>query len=133
MQISFVRSGGFAGALRTVRGTVNLKNDQPEITADAAYHRALAPDETQQLRAGADPAELCRAVEQIQKRTARSADLDHYHITVEAENGQKCDVDLNTSGSSNELEGVPPAVASFIRWVREESRKIQAHRAAAGR
>src|SRR5262249_26704814 len=82
MKISFARSGGFPGALRNVKGTINLENEQAEVSSDAAYHRTLTPDEAEQLRAGADPSELSQAVNQIASRTRRAADLEHYHISV---------------------------------------------------
>jgi len=131
MQITFVRSGGFPGALRNVRGTINLKDDGSEVSSDAAYHRILAPDETEQLRTGADPSELSLAAGQIAARTAKAADLDHYHITVKTKDGKSHDVDLNTSGASNELQGVSPAVVKLLRWVQEESQRILAHRSTA--
>ena len=129
MQITFARSGGFPGALRNVKGTINLEHDAADISSGAAYHRVLSPDETEQLRAGADPSELFQAASQIAARTAGAADLDHYHITVKTKDGETHAVDLNTSGASNELQGVSPAVVKLLRWVQEESQRILAHRA----
>jgi len=130
MQFTFSRSGGFAGAIRNVQGTVSFKNDGAEVTSETSYHRALANDEIEQLRAGADPAQLTKAAAQIAARTKGSADLDRYHITVQTEDGKSHNVDLSTSGASNELQGVAPATLAFIRWMSDESKKIQAHRAA---
>ena len=132
MQITFARSGGFPGAIRNVKGTINLENDVADVRSGAAYHRVLAADEAEQLRAGADPSELSHAARQIATRTAGAADLDHYHITVKTKDGKTHDVDLNTSGASNELEGVSPAVVKLLRWLQEESQRILAHRAAGG-
>ena len=55
MQISFVKSGGLSGAMTRVQGTINLKDGQPEINGDSAYHRELALPEIEMLRAGAEP------------------------------------------------------------------------------
>lgn len=132
MQISFVRSGGFPGALRNVKATINLKDDAPEVSSDAAYRRDLAADEAEQLRTGADPADLAKAARTIAARTSRSADLDHYHITVTTKDGKTHDVDFNTSGSSKELQDIPPAVVKLLRWLQEESQKILAHRVKGG-
>jgi hypothetical protein len=130
MQISFVRSGGFSGALRDVRATIHLDTDPFYVSSDPAYHRVLAPHEAEQLRAGADLSELSHAAKQIALRTSRAADLDHYRLTVKTADGKTCDIDLNTSGASNELQGVSPAVVKLLGWLREESKKIVAHRRA---
>jgi phosphohistidine phosphatase SixA len=129
VQITFVRSGGFAfPARRSVQGTIDLQDDHAEVSSEAAYHRVLAPDEAQQLRAGADPGELSKAAGQIAARTRGAADLDHYQITVKTKDGKTQDVSLNTSGASNELQGVSPAVAKLLRWLQEEAQRIQEHR-----
>jgi len=129
MQIIFSKSGGFSGALRNVKGTIELKSDVGQVSGDAAYHRDLASEEAADLRAGADPAVLSQAASRIAASAARgAADLDHYHITVKTEDGKTHDLDVNTSGASNELQGVSPAVAKLIRWVQEESQKILTHR-----
>lgn len=130
MQITFVKSGGFPGALRNVTATIELKEDQAEVTSDGGYRRVLTPDEAGRLRTGADPAELSRAARQIAARTAKSADLDHYQITVKTKDGKTTRVSLNTSLASNEVQGVSPAVVSFLRWLQEESQAILAHRVA---
>ena len=129
MQISFARSGGFAGAIRDVKATINLKNDEAEVSSGSAYHRVLTPDEAEQLRAAADPAALSDAAAKIAIRTARSADLDHYHISVTTKDGKTHEVDLKTSGATNELQDVSPAMAKLVRWLQAESQKILAHRA----
>jgi hypothetical protein len=128
MEISFVKSGGFPGALRTVRATVKLDVDPPYVSSDPAYHRVLTPHEVEQLRAGANPSELSHAASQIALRTRRAADLDHYHISIKTEDGRTYDTDLNTSGASNELQDVSPAVVQLLGWLREESQRILAHR-----
>jgi len=129
VQITFVRSGGFAfPARKAVTGTIDLHNDQGEVSSEAAYHRVLAPDEAEQLRAGADPAELSKAAGQIAARTRGAADLDHYQIAVTTKDGKTHDISLNTSGASNELQDLPPAAAKFLRWVQQEAQRIQQHR-----
>ena len=130
VQITFVRSGGFAGAARQpVRGTIELKDDQADVSAEGGYHRSLAPEETAQLRAGAaDPSALDKAKHQIGARTRGAGDLDNYLITVKTKDGKTHNVSLNTSGSSTELQDVSPAVAQLLRWLRDETKKIQAQR-----
>jgi hypothetical protein len=129
MQISFVKSGGFAFfPKKTVKGTVTLKDDAAEVTSDAAYHRTLGRDETEALRTGADPSELQKAIAQITgNQKAGAADMDHYHITVTTKDGKSHDLDLNTSLSSNELRGVSPGVVKLLRWIQDEAQKIKAH------
>ena len=128
MEISFVRSGGFAGRIRKVSGTIKLQDHGASVSSDSsAYHRALAPDEADQIRAGADPSTLLQAAKQLTTRPG-AADLDHYHITVKTKDGKSHDVDLNTSGSSKEMEGVSPAVVKLLRWLQEEAQKISTAR-----
>jgi broad specificity phosphatase PhoE len=129
VQITFVRSGGFAFPARnSVKGTIDLHDDQAEVSSEGAYHRVLTPDEAQQLRAGADPAELSKAAGQIAARTRGAADLDQYQITVTTKDGKTHDISLNTSGASNELQDVSPAAAKLVRWVQQEAQRIQEHR-----
>lgn len=132
VQITFVRSGGSAfPARRSVKATVDLHDDCAEVSSEAAYHRVLAADEAQQLRAGADPAELLKAAGQIAAQTRGAADMDQYQIAVRTEDGKTHDVTLSTSGASNELKGVSPAVAKLLRWVQNEAQRIQEHRTSA--
>ena len=128
MQITFARSGGFPGALRNVKGTIQLENGQGVLTSDGSYRRDLTPAETSQIRAGADPEELAKAARKIAARTARSADLDHFEINVTTKDGKSRRISLNSSLSSNELQGVPPEVISFLRWLQEAAQAILTHR-----
>jgi hypothetical protein len=129
VQITFVRSGGFAfPARKPVKGMIDLHDDRGEVSSEAGYHRVLASDETEQLRDGADPAELSKAAGQIAARTRGAADLDHYQIAVTTKDGKVHDISLNTSGASNELQDVSPAVAKLLRWVQQEAQRIQEHR-----
>ncbi len=129
VQITFTRSGGFAfPARKSVKGTIDLHDDRAEVSSDATYHRVLAPDEAEELRAGADPAELSKAAGQIAARTRGAADLDHYQIAITTKDGKTHDVSLNTSGASNELQDVSPAVAKLLRWVQQEAQRIQQYR-----
>ncbi len=129
MQITFTRSGGFLGAARrSVKGTINFADDGADVSSEASYHRTLAPGEAEQLRAGADPSELAKAAGQIAARTRGAGDLDYYQIAVKTKDGKTHDISLNTSGASNELQDVSPAVAKFLRWLQEEAQRIQSHR-----
>jgi hypothetical protein len=126
MEISFIKSGGFAGAMTRVQGTIHL-NDGPKVTGDSAYNRTLAPNESEAIRAGAEPSLLSQAASQISAKQAKGkgvGDLEHYAISVKTSDGKVHDVSLNTSGSSAEMEGVPPATAQFLRWLQQEAQKI---------
>jgi len=131
MQISFVRSGGFGYPLRkAIKGTIDLKNDAAEVSSGAAYHRSLAPQEAEQLRTSIDPVELDKASKQIaSNRKGGAADLDDYHITITAKDGQSHDVHLSMSPDSHELQGVSPDVANLLRWIQHEAQKIKTHSA----
>ncbi len=130
MQISFVRSGGlFYSARNAIKGTIDLKDDGADVSSDAAYHRALTPGEAEELRGGADPAELEKASQQIaSQRPAGAADLDDYQITVTGKDGKSHEVHLNLSPDPKELQGVAPATANLLRWIQREADKMKAHR-----
>ena len=128
MRITFARGGGFAAPLRPkVSGTINLGDNGSEVSSNSTYHRALAPEEVEQIRAGADPSELTRAERQVAANTSGAGDLDHYVITVTTKDGQTHEISLNMSGAPNEMKNVSPATSKFLTWVRNEVRKIQAH------
>lgn len=130
MQITFQRGGGIGATLRPkVKGIIRLKDDASEVTSDSdsTYHRTLAPDEVDHIRAGADPTELTRAKQQVAANTAKSGDLDFYTISVTTKDGKTHTVDLNMSGTSAEMKNVSPAASKFLDWVRNEIRQIQAH------
>ena len=133
MQISFVRSGGlFYSARKAVKGTVHLKDEGAEVSSDTTYHRSLAPTEADELRSGADPAELDKASKQIaNQRKGGAADMDDYQITITTQDGKSHQVHLNLSPDPKELQGISPATADFLRWIQREADKIKAHRVTA--
>jgi hypothetical protein len=130
MKIDFVKSGGFAGALRNVQGTIQLTDEGAEVTAPGGYHRELAPEESKDIRAAtANPAVLTQAAEAIQSRGRGAADMDQYQITVTTDDGKTHAVDLNTAGGP-ELQAASPGASNLIRWIRQESKNILSHRTA---
>jgi len=123
MRVDFVKSGGYTGMIGRVAGTINFQNDHADVSSGNNYKRQLAPEEGS--RARVDPAELEQFANEMRTRTSRSADLDHYHVTMTTEDGKTHNIDFNSSGASNELQGLPTGAVSFVRWLREESTKIR--------
>src|SRR5207249_4858856 len=115
--------------LRRVNGIIDFKDQGADVSSDAKYHRSLSSDEAEQLRAGAEPLQLSQAAGQIAARTAQARDIDHYQITITTKDGKTHNVELNTSGASNELQGVSPEVVKLLHWLQDESQKILQHRA----
>src|SRR5262249_8717557 len=77
MRITFARGGGFAAPLRPkVSGIINLGDNGSEVSSNSTYRRTLAPEEVEQIRAGADPSELTRAERQVAANTSGAGDLD---------------------------------------------------------
>ncbi len=125
MEISFVKSGGIAGPMTRVQGTIHFKDTAAEVTGDAAYSRQLAQDEAEMLRAGADPNALKQTASQLAARQSSSrgaADMDHYTITIKTADGKTQNITLNSSGGSE--PGVAPATAKFLSWLQRESQNI---------
>src|SRR5580765_4684852 len=91
MEISFVKSGGLAGPMTRVQGTIRFKDNTAEVTGDASYHRQLTQDETALLRAGADPQTLTRAATSLsaQQSAGRGmGDVDHLTIKIKTADGK---------------------------------------------
>jgi broad specificity phosphatase PhoE len=127
MQISFVKSGGFAGPMTRVQGTINLKDGDPSVDGDASYHRTLAPSEAETIRAGADPAVLSKATSQlaaVQSAGKGMGDVEQYNISVKTSDGKTHNVSLNASGSTAEMQGVDPAAAKFFSFIQAEAQRI---------
>lgn len=129
VEISFVKSGGLAGPMTRVQGTVHLgdasSGDLPShVTGDAAYQRQLAPSETEMLRAGAQPDLLTKAAAGIAAPAGGAADLEQYAITVRTADGKDHRAVFRLSGGDDEMQAVPPATAKFLAWLYQESHKI---------
>lgn len=125
VEISFVKSGGIAGPMTRVQGTVHFNHDVAQVTGDAAYSRQLAPDETEMLRAGANPDSLKQTASQLAAKQGSShgaADIEHYTITVKTADGKTHNISLNSTGGSE--PGVSPAAAKFLSWLQKESQSI---------
>jgi phosphohistidine phosphatase SixA len=122
MEISFIKSGGLSPITR-VQGTIYVNNGTAEVTGDPAYRRQLARDETDLVRAGADPTLLSRAATVLANKQGRgAADMENYLITIKTSDGNIHQVSLNFSGG--DVEGIPPPAAKFLSWLRKESRSI---------
>jgi hypothetical protein len=132
VEISFVKSGGFAGPLTRVQGTVHLGDgatghQQAQVTGDSSYQRQLAPSETEMLRAGAQPESLSKAAAAMAEQAGGPADLEQYTINVKTADGQQHQAIFHTSGANE--QGVPPATAKFLAWLQQEAQKILAEKA----
>lgn len=128
MEITFVKSGGLAGPMTRVQGTIHLKDGGAEVTGDAAYHRQLAPSETEMLRAGADPQSLSQSANRLaaaQSAGRGTGDIEHYTITVKTADGKTHNVSLNAPGGGGaNMEAVAAPTAKFLSWLQQESQNI---------
>jgi phosphohistidine phosphatase SixA len=133
MELSFKKSGGIGGNIPGLRvqGTVNLQEQSPAVSGDASYRRELGAEETQALRAGAEPPVLEKAAKAIADYHAKAkgmGDVEEYTVSVKTSDGKTHDVTFNTSGSDDELKSLPPAAAKLVRWVRQEAQSILAEK-----
>ena len=75
MQITFSRSGGFAGPATAIDGTVTVQGDTAHVTAASGYRRDLTPDEIQSLRSAAAQPAPARAASPGPMRDAYQYDI----------------------------------------------------------
>ncbi len=119
MQIKFVRSGGFAGAATNVAGTVEFGEQGAQVHAEATdYHRELAPQEGEQLRADADPGALANAAVPA---TGAVRDGYQYDIAVVTKDGKSHSLTLRQGDKATRLGS----------WIQDEAEKIWRYRVAA--
>lgn len=126
MQIKFARSGGFAGAATSVAGTVEFDEHGARVNGDGTdYHRELTPQETEQLRAAAEPGALTAAKAALPAPEA-VRDGYQYDITVVGDDGKSHSLTLGEGPNQ------PRNAASDLRsWIEEETQKIWRHRVGA--
>jgi hypothetical protein len=131
VQISFVKSGGFAGRMTRVEGAIDLRDSHGEITGAGGYHRQLESKEIDMVRAGAQPQLLFQAASTLASVAAASggmADVEQYKVNIKTSDGKDQEIILSTSGADDELNQVPPAAAKFISWLQQETQKILAEK-----
>jgi hypothetical protein len=123
VQIKFVRSGGIAGNMTRVEGSIDLGGDKPAVTSEAGqYKRILAPEEADKLRCAVDTTAKCEP-----QRGASGAppipDAMTYNITVTQQDGK-------TRSLSAQPERGPGAQISpeLMSWIQAEAKAIWAHR-----
>lgn len=118
MQITFSRSGGFAGAATNVGGTVQFSGQGAEVRDEASdYVRALDSHETKQLLQAADPTTEAKiASSPVSSSPVR--DGYQYDITVVTNDGKRHVLTL----------GKGAGAAYLSSWIQEESSKIWDHR-----
>ena len=122
MQISFRRSGGFAGPATNVQGTVNLDNNPMQVTSgNTGYRRELSRQEAEQLRQAVNALRNSTAQNEPPLHSSPVRDSYRYYITVGTANGEKQEVEINPAGDSPEL-------AYLARWIQQETQKIWAYR-----
>lgn len=128
MEIKFVRSGGFAGPATSVRGVVQFTDQGAKVTSEPGnYARELQPEETGQLRAGANPASLSKAQSALQSGASQMPDGYQYDITLVTDDGKSQNFTVG-DGAAQRLEGVAPDTAKLVNWVQQEIQTIWAHR-----
>lgn len=126
MEISFVKSGGLAGPMTRVQGTIRFKDNAAEVTGDASYRRQLTQDETALLRAGADPQTLSQTATHLAARQSAGTgmgDIDHLTIKIKTADGKTHEVALNATGEPD-IPGVAPETSKFLAWLQQESQNI---------
>jgi hypothetical protein len=129
MQIKFVRSGGVAAMPGlTVEGTIELGDQAPAVTSDAAkYRRDLAGPEADELRSAAAPGAMSTAKSALASRSAAPRDAYHYEISVATSDGKTQRIALNAAGGE-EVGHVAPGVGRLVRWIDQEAQRIKEHR-----
>lgn len=123
MQITFSRSGGFAGAATNVGGTIQFSGQSAKVSGDATdYVRELDADETKQLLLAADPNLLAKSAGASPSSSA-VRDGYQYDITVVTNDGKRHSLTVGDA-SSGQLK----AAGYLTSWIQAESSKIWDHR-----
>lgn len=124
MRISFVKSGGIAGAMTRVEGSVEPGESGYELSGDAGYRRTLTSEERAMLQAGAAPEALTRAAQQLAALAPRDyRDVEHYTVTVETVSADHCKVSLQFNPAVD-LSGVQQDTVQFFSWLQLEAQRI---------
>jgi hypothetical protein len=111
MKIQFKRSGGFS-PITNVAGEVQFNDDTAQVTSPGGtYRRTLEPEERTQLR---DLARPQPGQTDSQSGPGKVRDAFNYDIVV-----------TTVDGKTHKLTS--PS-ASLLRWVKDESDKILAHK-----
>ena len=106
MKMTFVRSGGFAGPMMRVEGTVDFEGDQATVTsARKNYRRELDAAESQMLKKAAS--------EKIAGGSKAMPDSFQYDVVVTQADG-KTERETVQGDSSSPL----------IEWIKKESERI---------
>jgi hypothetical protein len=120
MQITFSRSGGFAGAATNVGGTIQFSEQGAKVNGDATdYSRELDSGEAKQLLQAADPSARAKAATASPSSSA-VRDGYQYDITVVTNDGKRHSLTL---GDADYLSS----------WVKAEASKIWEHRVNSGK
>jgi hypothetical protein len=115
MELTFTRSGGFAGSATAIEGKVTFDGGVARVTSGLGYQRDLTPEEIQALLA---------AIGQFPQRPPVSSgqlrDEYQYDIRITRDDGHT--QDLTVHGDSS------PGIENLPDWVRRECDLIWTHR-----
>jgi hypothetical protein len=119
VQIKFVRSGGIAGNMTSVEGSVDLSSANPSVQAvGGKYSRALAPDEAEQLRCAVDASAKC-AEEGKALHSPPVPDGTTYDVDITQRDGKVHS--LKFQPEKGTAQHVSP---ELMGWIQDEARKI---------
>jgi hypothetical protein len=125
VEISFVRSGGFAGPATRIQAKVNLdKPDGQVVSEPSKYNRQLTASESERLRHAAR--ELSSGTPSFSTASPGAVrDGYQYDITINTKDGKTHTVSLQQNAPA------PNTVSpDLVTWVQEEAERIWAHRIA---
>lgn len=114
MKMTFVRSGGFAGPMTRVEGSVDFNGEKATVTsASRGYRRELEAGEARDLRKAADPASWPAA----SKDSGPSRDSFQYDVTVTTDDGSMRKTTFYDQPST-----------PLTEWIKQESDRIFSHK-----
>ena len=116
MQITFTRSGGFAGPATSCEGSITFDGISARVTSSFGYRRDLAPDEIQMLRAAISQLPSAQVPSPGQLR-----DAYQYDIRIARDDGTTENLTVHGDPQSGPQD--------LFGWVRQECDRIWAHRA----
>lgn len=126
MEISFVRSGGFAGRATNVSGVVHFDpSGRSYVSAEGTdYHRDLTADEAKQLQS----LTIAKLAEHgVPPPGDQMRDAFQYDVSAKTEDGKTHSLPLGIENQSGPHEGL---ASSLSEWVQRETQRIWDHRLA---
>ncbi len=126
MRIKFERSGGiFAG--NTLKGTVDLADEQNAQVTSGSFQRKLDPEEIRQLKQALNKTTLSQLSGDLRRKDTGAADQYQYDVTVQMSNGETREFTVG-DGPLAPTAAAAPGLTTVTDWIRKQAKEISKNR-----